>query len=93
MKVKFTKSGALPQGVHWATWDELERRFGTNIHRINLLAGLKKGLKILYDFGCREIYIGGSFVTDEPKPGDVDVCFDNSYMKWKLFEKHTLNLQ
>ena len=42
----------------------------------------------MYKFGCTEIYVGGSFVTDKPEPGDVDVCFDNSFMKWKAFQNN-----
>ena len=82
------KSGLLPIGVHYATWGELIENFGFNQHRQMLLSGLKKGLKDLFYYGCNEIYIGGSFVTDKPEPGDVDVCFDNSFMKWKPFQNN-----
>jgi hypothetical protein len=53
-----------------------------------LLEGLKKGSKVLKFFGCNEIYIGGSFVTDNPKPGDIDVCFNNTFMDLSKFRKN-----
>jgi uncharacterized protein (DUF924 family) len=34
-------AGALPTGEHPATWDEVVARFGTNPHRLQLLAGLE----------------------------------------------------
>lgn len=82
----FKKSGVLATGVHFATWDEFEKRFALNQHRQNLLASFKKGLQILHKFGCTEVYVGGSFVSDKAEPGDVDVCFDNSFMKWNTFQ-------
>ena len=88
MSPNLKKSGLLPAGVHLATWDELVERFGFNEHRLKLLEGLKKGLKALHKHNCYDIYIGGSFVTDKPEPGDVDVCFDNSFMKWKAFQNN-----
>lgn len=81
------KSGLLPTGIYPATWNEFEKRFAINQHRIVLLIGFKKGLKLLYKYGCTSVYVGGSFVTTEPQPGDVDVCFDNSFMRWKEFSK------
>jgi len=76
----FKKSGLLPAGIHTASWEELEERFATNRYRQKLFEGLKKGLKVLHDFGCHEVYIDGSFVTDKTNPGDIDVCYNNMYM-------------
>ena len=81
------KSGPLPTGVHFATWNELVEKFGVNEHRLHLLEGLKKGLKILWQYGCREVCIDGSFVTTKPLPNDIDVCYDNTHMNWKKFIK------
>ncbi len=87
MLPNFKKSGLLPVGTHLATWNELEKCFANNQHRTILLAGLKKALKLLYKFGCTEIYVGGSFVTFKPEPGDIDVCYDNTHMDWNNFLK------
>jgi hypothetical protein len=81
------KSGLLPTGMHPATWNELVEKFGFNNHRLNLLQGLKKGLNLLYQHGCTEAYIDGSFATSKPFPNDVDVCYDNTRMNWKNFIK------
>ena len=83
----FKKSGLLPAGIHPAIWGEFEKRFAHNPHRIVLLLGLKKALKLLYKYGSREIYVGGSFVTNELQPGDIDVCYDNTHMDWIGFLK------
>jgi hypothetical protein len=79
------KSGLLPPGMHYATWNELIKMFGVNRHRLKLLDGLKKGLNILIEYGCKEFCINGSFVTVKPLPADIDVCYDNTPMNWKKF--------
>ena len=81
------KTGLLPTGVHLTTWNELVEKFGTNNHRLKLLEGLKKGLNLLQQYGCTEVYIDGCFVTAKPLPNDVDVAYDNSRMNWKKFIK------
>ena len=83
----FEKSGLLPSGVHYAAWDELVKKFGVNKHRLRLLEGLKQGLNLLIEYGCKEACINGSFVTAKVFPGDIDVCYDNTYMNWKKFTK------
>lgn len=81
------KSGLLSTGAHTATWEELIEKFGTNPHRLRLLEGLKKGLNLLRRYGCKEVYIDGSFVTAKTLPNDIDVCYDNTPMNWKRFIK------
>ena len=81
----FKKSGLLPEGVHLANWEAFKARFVINSYRDTLLRGMEEGLKLLYEFGCKEVYVGGSYVTDNPEPGDVDVLYDNTNMHWKVF--------
>lgn len=81
------KSGLLPAGIHLATWKELNERFGFNEQRRMLLNGLKRGLELLQKYGCNEVCIDGSFVTNKPFPNDVDVCYDNTHMNWNKFIK------
>ena len=83
----FEKSGLLPPGMHYATWNELTARFGINKHRLKLLDGLKNGLNLLIEYGCKEACVNGSFVTAKVFPGDIDVCYDNTHMNWKKFTK------
>jgi hypothetical protein len=71
----FEQTGNLPPGIHWASWKEFEKRFGTNSHRKKLLAGLKRAVADLRKAGCREIFVDGSFVTAKEMPGDFDACW------------------
>jgi hypothetical protein len=72
----FDERGYLPQGIYEPTWDEFWERFGTNNYRKQLLTGLRLALGNLKLAGCRQVYIGGSFVTDKERPNDYDGCFD-----------------
>ena len=72
----FTEDGLLPPGVHWATWEQIAERFGTNAWRRELLAGLREALENLRDAGCRTVYVNGSFVTSKEAPDDFDACWD-----------------
>ena len=76
MIADFESDGLLPPGIHWATWQEISDRFGTNEQRNILLAGLKAALDSLKTAGCHTAYIDGSFVTGKEKPGDFDACWD-----------------
>lgn len=75
MLPSFDQSGNLPSGIHWASWKEFEKRFGTNSRRRLLLAGLKEAIKSLKKAGCRAIFVDGSFVTSKELPGDFDACW------------------
>lgn len=79
------KSGLLPSGIYLTTWEEFVEKFGFNPHRLQLLEELKKGLNLLYRYGCRVVYIDGSFVTAKILPNDIDVCYDNGPMNWEAF--------
>ena len=72
----FTERGCLPPGIWVMTWSDFWERYGYNSRRVNLLSGLMFALKILIQSGCREVYIGGSFITDKERPNDIDGCFD-----------------
>jgi len=72
----FDGDGALPLGIHVASWDEIVERFGWTAHRMDLLAGLSDVLAALSSAGCRLAYLDGSFVTDKEVPGDYDLCWE-----------------
>ncbi len=72
----FQNDGLLPHGIHWAAWQEISDRFGTNEHRRLLLEGLKEALTILKAAGCHTVYIDGSFVTSKELPDDFDACWE-----------------
>lgn len=87
MLPKLKKIGLLPSGIHSLSWNELVEEFGINNHRLKLLKGLKEGLNILFEYGCKEVCIDGSFVTSKLLPNDIDVGYDNTKMNWKKFIK------
>ena len=64
--------GNLPQGIHRASWQEFVSRYGTNQHRLRLLDGLHKALRVLKTAGCDELYMDGSFVSTKELPNDFD---------------------
>ncbi len=72
----FNDLGYLPQGSYEPTWDEFWERFGTNNYCKQMLTGLRLALVQLQLAGCRQVYIGGSFVTNKKRPNDYDGCFD-----------------
>ncbi|MDJ1169710.1 DUF6932 family protein [Roseofilum acuticapitatum] len=73
---KFDHNGNLPPGVYVCEWEEFKQRFGTNFLRSRMIQGLELAMGELKAAGCRTIYINGSFVTNEPQPGDFDACYD-----------------
>jgi hypothetical protein len=72
----FNPDGLLPEGIHWASWQEIEQRFGQTAHRRALLTGLKAALGALRVAGCRAVFLDGSFVTAKEVPNDYDCCWD-----------------
>ena len=69
--------GLLPAGVHPCTITEIEAVFGTNVRRQQLLESLRFCIEMMRDARLKgELIVNGSFVTDKPNPGDVEVCLD-----------------
>jgi hypothetical protein len=68
-------NGYLPLGVHRATVEEILARFGAATPRRQMLAArLQELLTLARATGklCRT-FLWGSFVTEKPFPGDLDV--------------------
>ncbi len=69
----FDEQGYLPPGVHVASLDEVEVRFGrsSELRRVEM-----QSLRWLFEMavaaGVRRFIINGSFVTDIGEPNDVD---------------------
>lgn len=73
----FTQHGVLPEGVHPCTFDEVRDRFTYTPIREALFGKLASYRDWMCDFNVyRAIFIDGSFVTDKPNPGDVDVIVE-----------------
>ncbi|MBY0523293.1 MAG: hypothetical protein K2R98_07835 [Gemmataceae bacterium] len=70
---EFDDNGHLPPGIHPATLDEIEARFGqeSEIRRVEM-----ESVRWLVDLakraGATRLVINGRFVTDALEPNDVD---------------------
>ena len=69
------QDGLLPPGLYHATWDEFALRFSTTERRAKQVQALITALTLLRDADCREVRIGGSFVTAKINPADIDLCW------------------
>jgi len=69
----FNEHGYLPPGLHGATLDEIEKKFGrrSEVRRLQM-----ESLRWLIDAatraGVKRVVLNGSFVTDAVEPNDVD---------------------
>lgn len=80
-------TGALPAGIHESDWASFVTRYGTTPRRVALLAGMQRALVSLANAGCTRVYLGGSFVTTKPEPGDWDGCFEAEGMNFFRLDK------
>ncbi|MEP6514262.1 MAG: hypothetical protein ABJA79_10350, partial [Parafilimonas sp.] len=85
MQAKFDKKGNL-QADLILRFDEFQKLFGYNAEREKKINTLFTITKSLAEFGCNEMYVVGSFVTNKQQPNDIDVCFDITSLDEKAFE-------
>jgi hypothetical protein len=78
---ELSESGLLPDGIHWADKDEIDRRYGQNGQRQRLLGGLERALHALRSAGCSVVYLDGSFITAKEYPADYDACWEVTGVK------------
>ena len=73
----FDSDGDLPPGIHTASVAEIKARFATfrtSDVRLRLLATLDRLLEMARVSGIvNRIVVGGSYVTANPEPNDIDV--------------------
>lgn len=70
---QFNAYGLLPPGFHPAIVEELKRKIGFSPKRRSLIEdGLELVTKELVEMGVLELYVDGSFVEQDPSPGDLD---------------------
>jgi hypothetical protein len=69
----FDDNGRLPPGIHPATLDEIDARFGraSELRRVQV-ESLRWMMDLAKRAGVRRIVLNGSFVTDIIEPNDVD---------------------
>lgn len=72
-----TDLGFLPPGVHDATLEEVEERYGrfrSSEKRVELFTKLRQYLTELTTWGhVQEVLIDGSFVSSKESPNDIDL--------------------
>jgi hypothetical protein len=69
----FDDRGYLPPGIHKATIDEIQKRFGwqSELRRVQM-ESLRWLLELIEGKDVKRFVINGSFTTDEVEPNDVD---------------------
>lgn len=75
MPIPALVDGRLPPGPHPCTWGELEACFSVGERRQQLSVTLRGFVDTARDCGFVGVAIGGSFVSDNPEPGDLDLIF------------------
>lgn len=69
----FDYVGNLPPGIHPATLDEIETRFGRGSEiREAQMQSIRWLMALVMRAGIRRVILNGSFVTDIIEPNDVD---------------------
>lgn len=66
----------LPSGIYEVGLTDFAQRFVYNERRKTLYEGLLVGITNLFNAGCTQLFIDGSYVTAKPEPGDYDLCWD-----------------
>lgn len=76
MDIVFDKNtGLLVPGEHKLTLEEFEQLFVYNYRRREIYTGFLKLIEIFRQIECTHLYTDGSYVTQKPHPGDIDVCW------------------
>ena len=70
---EFEEYGYLPPGIHLATLDEIEARFGleSEIRRVQM-ESLRWLADLVHRSGAERLVINGSFTTNTNEPNDLD---------------------
>lgn len=73
MLPRFNDDGYLPSGIHSASLEEIETRFGkeSELRQVQMQS-LRWLVDLAWRAGVERIVVNGSFVTDKLEPNDVD---------------------
>jgi len=83
----FLPNGFLPEGIHEATFAEVQQKLGFSRKREQLLNKMKYLIEICQLMGCDVIYLDGSFVSAKIAPNDYDACWDCTKNKKQVMSK------
>ncbi len=85
----FDENGYLPPGVHPATLDVIESRFGSGSpSRADLMQSLRWLVEMCLRDDVLRLVVNGSFVTSKDEPGDVDCAL----LGGPTFGKHGISI-
>ena len=80
----FQRQQLSPPGIHPASLDEIEARFGSDpeLRRVQM-ESLRWMVELAWQAGVLRIVVNGSFVTDKWEPNDVDcvLLIDDNYSR------------
>ncbi|MDF2190729.1 hypothetical protein [Paraflavitalea sp. CAU 1676] len=85
MAISFNSQGNLHKTIDF-TIEEVYHHFVTNSRRKKLLDNSIPFFRHFSHCGCTTAYVGGSFASIKPKPGDIDLCFDLNQVDLKKLE-------
>jgi len=83
-RAPFDEKGWLPPGDHRFSWRAFRQRFAHTPWRAQLLDAAQALLRAAHFTGA--VYVGGSFVTAKPEPGDIDIVLDCKRMTPRFVE-------
>jgi hypothetical protein len=90
----FDERGYLPAGVHLASLDEIEARFGrqSEVRRAQM-ESLRWLVELAKKAGVQRLIVNGSFVTERLEPNDVDCVLltGSGYPRNEGAEQETLD--
>jgi len=87
-----TEWGTLPPGFWHVSFEDFVGRLAFNRHRKAQVRLLFEALSLLKSAGCKKVTIAGSFTSNKPKPGDIDLVWDadgvNSEQLGPIFDEN-----
>lgn len=76
----------LPPGIHDSTLLEVYNKYVNTPERLRLFRGLERGLENLFQSGCTQVFLDGSYVTSKPIPNDYEICWDMAFVDPTLLD-------
>lgn len=76
---QFDNTGYLPSGIHLCSGEEFLERFCSSESRKTFTKTVVHILDFAKDRGARNIFVGGSFITNKENPSDID-CLIEFYL-------------
>ena len=86
MYLNFNSQGFLHETIT-LTYEQFEQHFGTNQTRMRQINNALPFFHIYRSYGCRAVYVDGSFASKKKYPEDIDLCFDLTGMDMPKFRE------